>query len=49
VRLEGDADLLAARLREGEPAVLARVSDGALVLDCRTLSDADAARISAPR
>ena len=48
VRLEGDADLLAARLREGEPAVLARVSDGALVLDCRTLRDADAARISAP-
>ena len=48
VRLEGDADLLAARLREGDPAVLARVSDGALVLDCRTLSDADAARISAP-
>ncbi|HMG99443.1 MAG TPA: hypothetical protein VK546_11015 [Gaiellales bacterium] len=48
VRLEGDADLLAARLREAEPAVLARVSDGALVLDCRTLSDADAARISAP-
>ena len=28
--------------------MLARVSDGALVLDCRTLSDADAARISAP-
>jgi L-seryl-tRNA(Ser) seleniumtransferase len=49
VRLEGDADLLAARLREGDPAVLARVSDGALVLDCRTLSDADAERISAPR
>jgi L-seryl-tRNA(Ser) seleniumtransferase len=48
VRLEGDADLLAARLRAGEPAVLARVSDGALVLDCRTLGDADAARISAP-
>ena len=48
VRLEGDADLLAARLRGGDPAVLARVSDGALVLDCRTLSDADAARISAP-
>ena len=48
VQLDGDADLLAARLREGDPAVLARVSDGALVLDCRTLSDADAARISAP-
>jgi L-seryl-tRNA(Ser) seleniumtransferase len=48
VRLDGDADLLATRLREGDPAVLARVSDGALVLDCRTLSDADAARISAP-
>ena len=46
VRLDGDADLLAARLREGEPAVLARVADGALVLDCRTLSDADAARIA---
>jgi L-seryl-tRNA(Ser) seleniumtransferase len=48
VRLEGDADLLAARLREADPAVLARVSDGALVLDCRTLSDADAARIRSP-
>jgi L-seryl-tRNA(Ser) seleniumtransferase len=48
VRLAGDADRLALRLREGDPAVLARVSDGALVLDCRTLSDADAARISAP-
>ena len=49
VRLDGDAEALAARLREGDPAVLARVADGALVLDCRTLSDADAARISAPR
>jgi L-seryl-tRNA(Ser) seleniumtransferase len=48
VQLDGDADLLAARLRAGDPAVLARVSDGALVLDCRTLSDADAARISTP-
>ena len=48
VRLDGDADLLAARFREGDPAVLARVSDGALVLDCRTLGDEDAARISAP-
>ncbi len=48
VRLDGDAELLAARFREGDPAVLARVSDGALVLDCRTLGDADAARISAP-
>ena len=48
VQLDGDADLLAARLRAGDPAVLARVADGALVLDCRTLSDADAARISAP-
>jgi L-seryl-tRNA(Ser) seleniumtransferase len=48
VQLDGDADLLAARLRAGDPAVLARVADGALVLDCRTLSDAAAARISAP-
>jgi len=48
VQIDGDAELLAAHLRESDPAVLARVSDGALVLDCRTLSDADAARISAP-
>ena len=48
VRLDGDADLLAARLRSADPAVLARVSDGALVLDCRTLGDADVARISLP-
>jgi L-seryl-tRNA(Ser) seleniumtransferase len=48
VRLEGDADELAARLRAGDPAVLARIADGALVLDCRTLADADAARIPAP-
>jgi L-seryl-tRNA(Ser) seleniumtransferase len=48
VRLDGDAEVLAARFRAGDPAVLARVSDGALVLDCRTLGDADAARISAP-
>jgi L-seryl-tRNA(Ser) seleniumtransferase len=48
VRLEGEADLLAAHLRKADPAVLARVSDGALVLDCRTLSDADAERIRAP-
>ncbi len=48
VRLEGDAEALAARLRAGDPAVLARVTDGALVLDCRTLTDADAARIGTP-
>ena len=48
VRLAGDADALAERLREGDPAVLARVADGALVLDCRTLGDAGAARIRAP-
>ena len=48
VRLDGDAEELAARLRDGDPAVLARVADGALVLDCRTLGDADAARIAAP-
>ena len=48
VRLEGDAEQLAARLRAGNPAVLARVADGALVLDCRTLGDADAARIHLP-
>ena len=53
VALEPDAERRQLGQRQGpatdagDPAVLARVSDGALVLDCRTLSDADAARIHA--
>jgi len=34
----GDADALAARLRAGEPPVIARILDDALVLDPRTVS-----------
>ncbi len=39
VALDGPADERAAALRGGEPPVLARVLDGACVLDCRTLRD----------
>jgi L-seryl-tRNA(Ser) seleniumtransferase len=38
--LEG-GDELAARLREGDPPVIARVQEGRVLLDCRTLSDED--------
>jgi L-seryl-tRNA(Ser) seleniumtransferase len=38
--LEG-GDELAARLREGSPPVIARVQEGRVLLDCRTLSDED--------
>jgi L-seryl-tRNA(Ser) seleniumtransferase len=47
VALEGRADELAARLRSGDPPVLARVVDDRLVLDCRTLCDEDVERIPA--
>jgi L-seryl-tRNA(Ser) seleniumtransferase len=47
VALEGRADDLAARLRAGDPPVLARVVDDRLVLDCRTLADEDVERIPA--
>ncbi len=36
-----DADVLAGRLRRGEPAVVGRVHDDRLHLDARTLSDAE--------
>jgi L-seryl-tRNA(Ser) seleniumtransferase len=39
VALDGPADELAAALRQAEPPVVARVVDGACVLDCRTLRD----------
>jgi L-seryl-tRNA(Ser) seleniumtransferase len=38
--LEG-GDELGARLREGDPPVIARVQEGRVLLDCRTLSDED--------
>ncbi|MFM8999689.1 MAG: L-seryl-tRNA(Sec) selenium transferase [Actinomycetota bacterium] len=40
VRIEDPSpDALAARLRTGRPAVLARVDRGAVLLDCRTIAD----------
>jgi L-seryl-tRNA(Ser) seleniumtransferase len=33
---------LAARIREGEPPVVGVIRDGRLLLDCRTLTDAEA-------
>jgi L-seryl-tRNA(Ser) seleniumtransferase len=48
VALLGDADAVSAKLRAGHPAVIARISDGACLLDCRTLSDADADEVPAP-
>jgi L-seryl-tRNA(Ser) seleniumtransferase len=38
--LEGGDDL-ARRLRDGDPPVVARVQEGRVLLDCRTLSDAE--------
>jgi L-seryl-tRNA(Ser) seleniumtransferase len=37
----GGADAAAAALRRGEPPVLVRISEGALLLDPRTMTDAD--------
>jgi L-seryl-tRNA(Ser) seleniumtransferase len=38
---EAGADALLARLREGEPPVIARIEDGRVILDPRTMSDAE--------
>jgi L-seryl-tRNA(Ser) seleniumtransferase len=38
---------LAAPLRAGDPAVMGRVSDGRLLLDVRTLTDAEAGEVAA--
>ena len=48
VSLPGDADSVAAALRAGTPPVIARIADGACLLDCRTLTDADADEGPAP-
>jgi L-seryl-tRNA(Ser) seleniumtransferase len=45
--LEGDAEVMATRLRTGEPSVLARIEDGRLVLDVRCVADPDLARLAA--
>lgn len=41
-----DVDELSRRLRCGTPAVVARISADALVLDCRTISDAEIAEVA---
>ena len=38
----------AARLREADPPVVARVQEGRVILDCRTLTDADIVLVPAP-
>jgi L-seryl-tRNA(Ser) seleniumtransferase len=48
VELDGPANERAAAFRLGDPPVVARIEDGALVLDCRTLADEDVDRIPAP-
>ncbi len=42
-----DPDGLAARLRAGDPPVLARIEDGRVLLDPRTLTDAEAELVAA--
>jgi L-seryl-tRNA(Ser) seleniumtransferase len=46
--LEG-GDGLAEQLRAGDPPVVARVSEGRVLLDCRTLTDEECRRISLDR
>ena len=47
LRREGvSADDLVARLRTGDPAVLARIADGRVLLDPRTLTDAEAEQVA---
>ena len=46
--LEG-GDGLAAALRAGDPPVIARVYEGRVLLDCRTLTDEECRRISLDR
>jgi L-seryl-tRNA(Ser) seleniumtransferase len=43
---EGACDALAARLRAGDPPVAGRIEGGRLVLDPRTLTDAEAAEVA---
>jgi L-seryl-tRNA(Ser) seleniumtransferase len=41
VAMAGPAEALAARLRQGDPAVMARIAGGRLLLDLRTVADAE--------
>jgi len=41
VPADGDADGLARRLRSGTPAVVARVHEGRLLIDARSVRDAE--------
>jgi L-seryl-tRNA(Ser) seleniumtransferase len=45
--LDGDAERWADALRGGEPAVVGHVRDGRLLLDLRTVPDADVATLAA--
>lgn len=45
-RVEGEPEALLSRLREGEPAVVGRISDGWLVLDVRCVNDVDLAALA---
>jgi L-seryl-tRNA(Ser) seleniumtransferase len=45
--MEGEAEVIATRLRTGEPSVLARIEDGRLVLDVRCVEDPDVAALAA--
>ncbi len=48
VALDGrSADRLLARLRTGEPCIVGRIADGAVILDLRTVDGADDARLKA--
>jgi L-seryl-tRNA(Ser) seleniumtransferase len=40
-------EALAGKLREGDPPVVAVVRDGRTLLDCRTLTDAEADEVAA--
>ena len=43
----GSVDTLAAQLRANDPPIVARIADDALLLDLRTLTEADVAEIVA--
>jgi L-seryl-tRNA(Ser) seleniumtransferase len=45
--LDGPAEALAARLRRGDPAVMARIAGGRLLLDLRTVAEAEVPMLAA--
>jgi L-seryl-tRNA(Ser) seleniumtransferase len=47
IRRDGGADALAGSLRSGDPPVIARISDGRVLLDPRTLTDEEASAVAA--